>query len=156
MFLAAGWFPGRRAWFTRFPGLRALASFRRGAELIREFGGLQVGQSGPGQDRAASDVVFYRWPSAAHRDGLAELESPGDDLFPLGEAHRGHMDVFVDARGRLLVDSIPDGRLLVAGDTFEDGMERLLLGRSWPGERQAEDLSLTEQGTKGDATDATR
>ena len=134
LFLAAGWFLGRRAWFTRYPGLKALASFRQGAALIREFGGLHVGQTGPGQERPASDVVFYRWPSAAHRYGLAELETPGDDLFPLGEAHRGHMEVFIDARGRLLVDSIPDGRLLVAGETFDDGIERLLLGRSWPEE----------------------
>ena len=138
MFLAAGWFPGRRAWFTWFAGLKALASFPLGTSLIREFGGLRVGRSGPGLERVASDVVFYRQPSAAHPYAVAELESPGDDLFPLGEAQHGHMEIFIDARGRLWVDSIPDGELLVAGNTFEDGMERLLLGRLWPEKQHAE------------------
>ncbi|QDU96751.1 SUKH-3 domain-containing protein [Lignipirellula cremea] len=132
LFLAAGWFPGRRAWFTRTAGLRRLASYSRGAALVREFGGLHVGLSGPGRERPASDVQFYRWPTAACRDAVADQESPGADLFPLGLAHRGHMEFFVDAQGRLLVDSIPDGRLLTAGETFEDGIECLLLGRSWP------------------------
>lgn len=118
--------------------MKELASFPLGTALIREFGGLRVGRSGPGLERVASDVVFFRQPSAAHRYAVAEMESPGDDLFPLGEAHDGHMEIFIDTRGRLWVDSIPDGELLIAGNTFADGIERLLLGHMWPDKQSSE------------------
>lgn len=130
-FLATGWFPGRRAWFTFSSGLKSLASYQQGSALVSAFGGLRVGHSGPGQECATSDVAFYRWPTAAHRESVVEMESPGDDLFPLAEAQVGYLELFVDARGRLLVYAVPDGSLTIAGDSFGEGIERLLLGRRW-------------------------
>lgn len=131
-FRAAGWFPGRRAWFTWCRGLKRLCSFSLGAALIHEFGGLRVGRVGPGEECATSDLQFHRCPSDADRYSVAELEAPGDDLFPLGLAHRGYMELFIDRRGRLWVYGVPDGSLAVAGETFGAGVERLLLARKWP------------------------
>jgi hypothetical protein len=67
LFVAAGWYPGWRAWFTRFAGLKKLASFPLGSTLVREFGGLRVGRSVPGLQRCASDLAFYRRPTAGGR-----------------------------------------------------------------------------------------
>jgi hypothetical protein len=137
-FLRAGWYPGRRAWFTRFDGLESLASCKLGTALTREFGGLHVGRTGPGRDHAVSDIYFYRRPSAEHRYAVKTIEQAGDDLFPLGEAHEGHMELFLDARGRLVVYGVPDGSLAVVGESFGEGVERLLLGYTWPEQRAAE------------------
>jgi len=98
---------------------------------VREFGGLKVGRCGPGEVRVTSDIAFLWRPSAAYREAVAEFERPGDELFPLAAAHEGHMEVFLDARGRLVVDSCPDGGLYVVGRTFAEGVERLLLGRGF-------------------------
>jgi hypothetical protein len=61
---------------------------------------------------------------------VIDEESPGDDLFPLGEAHRRHYQSFLDARGRLVVYSPISGDLWVMGETFAAGVERLLLGHA--------------------------
>lgn len=82
---------------------------------------------------ATSDIAFTTRPTPADRDAVAELEVPGDDLFPVGVAHRAYLELFLDARGRLLAYGIPDGSLGLVGETFEDGIERLLLGIHWPG-----------------------
>jgi hypothetical protein len=42
------------------------------------------------------------------------------------------MAIFLDARGRLFVYLIPNGRLLAIGETFGEGVERLLLGHRAP------------------------
>jgi hypothetical protein len=49
----------------------------------------------------------------------------------VAEAQQGYLELFVDARGRLLVYGVPDGSLTIAGDSFAEGIERLLLGRRW-------------------------
>jgi hypothetical protein len=111
--------------------LKRLASFPLGRALVREFGGLHVGQNGPGENCATSDIRFHRSPTAAHRESILDLESTGEDFFPLAEAQLGYLELFINARGRLLTYGVPDGSLYVAGETFAAGIERLLLGRSW-------------------------
>lgn len=127
LFLAAGWHPARRVDIC-FDGVQSLRSYSMGAELLGTFGGLQVGTCGPGRDFAKSDIEFTLTPCIEDRSAVAELETPGDDLFPLGEAHRSHMELFLDARGRLMVYGVPDGKLSVWGNSFGEGIERLLLG----------------------------
>ena len=128
MFIRAGWYPRRRAWLTRFDGLESLTSFRRGAALIREFGGLHVGRTRPGRDQAASDISFFRRPSVQHRYAVERIEHPDDDLFPLGCVQQRYLDLFLDSREQVWVYSIVCGRLWQVGNTFTDSIERLLLG----------------------------
>lgn len=112
-------------------GLKHLASYAEGSAVLKEFAGLHVGHTGPGENCATSDLRFYRWPTAAHRESILDLEPQGEDFFPLAEAQLGYLELFLDARGQLLVYAVPDGSLTVAGQTFAEGLERLLLGRSW-------------------------
>jgi hypothetical protein len=128
-FLAAGWHPGRHV-PIHFDRLETLRSYPLAAELLATFGGLHVGECGPGRDCAKSDIEFTLLPSQNDRYAVIDEESPGDDLFPLGEAHRRHYQIFLDARGRLVVYSPISGDLWVMGETFAAGVERLLLGHA--------------------------
>jgi hypothetical protein len=131
LFLFAGWYPGRQT-SIRFDRVEGLRSFPLAASLLLTFGGLKVGRCGPGRDCARSDIHFTANPSVDGRYAVAELESPGDDLFPLGTAHHEHSELFLDAQGRLFEYGVPDGSLWVAGESFGVGVERLLLGHMRP------------------------
>ena len=48
------------------------------------------------------------------------------------------MELFLDARVRLLVYGVPDGSLSVVGGSFGTGVARLLLGQSWTEQRHTE------------------
>jgi hypothetical protein len=137
MFLAAGWYPGRRV-AVRFDRVQTLRTFPLAAELLQAFAGLRVGSCGPGRNHSTSDIEFTSRPSVEDRYAVAQLESPGDDLFPLGEAHVRHMELFLDVWGRLVVYGVPDGSLRVVGESFGEGVERLLLGHAWPEQSRAE------------------
>jgi SUKH-3 immunity protein len=127
LFIAAGWRPGR-ALSIVCDELEALRSYPLATEVLGAFGGLHVGKCGHGRDCATSDILFTTRPSREGRWCVIDRESPGDDLFPLGEAHRAHLELFLDAQGRLFAYAIPDGRLWVVGESFSEGVERLLLG----------------------------
>jgi hypothetical protein len=131
LFLAAGWRPGRDVAIA-CDGLETLRSYPLAAEVLRSFSGLHVGTCGPGRDCATSDILFTTRPSRDGRWCVIDRESPGDDLFPLGQASRAHMEVFLDAQGRLFVYMVPDDRLLAIGESFVVGVERLLLGHRGP------------------------
>src|SRR4051812_46675868 len=102
IFLAAGWAPGRRV-AVQFDRVEHLQPFPLSAELLATFGGLSIGTSGAGRDCARSDIQFTARPSVRDRYAVAEMEAPGDDLFPLGRAQHEHVELFLDARGRLLM-----------------------------------------------------
>jgi hypothetical protein len=131
MFLASGWHPGRRV-TVRFDRVENLRPFPLAAELLAAFGGLCVGVTGPGRDCATSDIEFTSCSSANDRYAVDKRESSGDDLFPLGQAHRRHLELFLDSQGRLIAFCVPNGKLVVVGESFGDGIERLLLGYTWP------------------------
>ena len=126
LFLAAGWCPGRRT-DVSLDMLNGLESFSMGSALVREFGGLSVGDCGPGRDCARSDIKFFSSPSIQDRYNIIDVRQPAD-LFPIGCAHREHMELFIDSKGRIFGYGIPDGSLLCIGESFGDAVERLLLG----------------------------
>lgn len=127
MFESAGWTPGRRV-EVMYDRLESLSSFTLADSILREFAGLRVGRSGPGRECAASDIEFHSLPSVDHRHAVPELDPAGADLFPLGEAHNGHLELFLDQNGRVFAYGVPDGVLRCVGDSFREAVERLLLG----------------------------
>jgi hypothetical protein len=135
LFIEAGWHTGRQV-VANYEGLEHLRSFSLATEIARTFGGLQVGSCGAGRDCARSDIKFTASASAADRFAIAKLESPGDDLCPIGNAHHGNIELYLDSCGRMLAYSIPDGSLRVVGVSFWDGVERLLLGCTWTDENR--------------------
>ena len=145
MFAAAGWSPGRRI-PVRFDRVEHLQSCHLATELLAAFGGLSVGETGPGRDCATCDIQFTDCPSVADRCSVVKREVPGDDLFPLGRAHREHLELFLDARGRLVVFCISNCKLVVVGESFGAGIERLLLGLAWPSQLHGESAALADRG----------
>jgi hypothetical protein len=93
----AGWHPSRRVpeALARWRALLAKEGFvlHPAAEaVLLEFGGLVVGEVGPGLTMVRSDVHLDPALVAGERDRLQEYfsELRDRDVYPLGEVHRGH------------------------------------------------------------------
>jgi hypothetical protein len=123
LFHSAGWFPGRRSDFVPDPALNSHA-----AAVLSEFGGLRVGACGAGRDCAASDVQFYVTPDSHASIVTEPWRNAIGELTAIADAHHEHIVVFVSSTGAYYFFTDPDGRLYMGGHSFEEAMERLLLG----------------------------
>jgi SUKH-3 immunity protein len=128
----AGWAPGRqvpedqvRAWTEQLGDGFALSG--PAAAALREFGGLDVDQSGPGETWARER--FELDPALAlGEDDRFQLytDEYGMALFPLGEAYGSYYFLAIDPTGRtyLVMDDIK----LIA-ESFDEALESLVHGR---------------------------
>ncbi len=113
-------------------GLSALKSFREGSSVLEELGGLKVGGVGAGFNCGKSDIEFRAAASVANRYSIADRpDLHADELFPIADAHNGHMELFVGASVRLYALNVVDGRVSVVSDEFSAGIEKILLGHRW-------------------------
>lgn len=125
---AAGWFEGRRTdisiWDT-FP-MRPFAAAR---EVLVEFGGLRIGDTGPGTDFARSDVdLTPTWTNLSF-DGYHDLERlVGQLLYPLGQVHRRNGELLIDETGTMY---LLWEELMHVAPSFDQGLELLLLGKNF-------------------------
>ena len=122
---AAGWYEGRS---VEVPEGLAPAPFPAAYVVLREFGGLHVGEVGPGLECATSDVHIDPTIAAHLSPELIEYGQRMDtQLFVLGEFHRSHGYLVIDIDGKtyLLNDS-----LIPFADSFPESLEKLLLGLS--------------------------
>jgi hypothetical protein len=113
----AGWYEGRD---VPLPLLApdGLTLFPVAEAVLREFGGLRLGECGAGVDFATSDVVIEPGLAVNLKAELDEYGRPlGTRLFPLGEVHRGH--------GYLVILSDVSSPLAAS---FSQAIESLLLG----------------------------
>ncbi|HSF96563.1 MAG TPA: SUKH-3 domain-containing protein [Thermohalobaculum sp.] len=121
-FEAAGWFAGRRVDVDHrvppdHPAFPVLASF----------GGLTVGKVGPGRECAASDIRFeYTPPSISVANEMPELGCLR--LIPVGLVHHQHGELAIDRIGRTFHFSIVHDAMSFGGDSWQEAVERLLLG----------------------------
>lgn len=129
LFRDAGWLPGR--WIsTKVADDESNAAIDAGIQLVAEFGGLHVGKCGSGEECAASDIRFSTCETAVDSSTLVKLETlAGEKLFSFGSMHHDHGELFLDSRGRIYLYGNPDGILHLVGESFEDAVERVLLGR---------------------------
>jgi hypothetical protein len=125
LFVSAGWNPipiGR-------PQPDEVASgHARALEVLNQFGGLHVGQTGPGTEQAASDVHFYALP----RPDLSAIIYPWTPevgvCAAFATAHNDHMILFVNDAGEYFVFTNPDECLYKLAGTFGEAMQTLLWG----------------------------
>ena len=124
LFLKAGWFDGRDT------GFKTAQQNIFAANIFKEFGGLQVGESGAGQDCAKSDVCFFNDfnETIDEADDYKHYEKQLSQLSLIADAQHNHMQVLLAEDGRFYVFTIPDGKLYFAGENFGEAMEQLLLG----------------------------
>jgi len=124
-----GWFEGRYV----SPALISppeLELFPKAQEVLSEFGGLHVGECGPGIDWATSDVEIAPRLGAHLAPELKEFEmSLGVRFFPLGEVHRSQGYLVIDDNGKTY---LLNDELMPLAPSFAEGLERLLLGKRPP------------------------
>jgi hypothetical protein len=125
LFLKAGWFDGRDT------GFKTAQQNVFAANIFKEFGGLQVGESGAGQECTRSDVCFFNDfnETIDEADDYKHYENELGQLSLIADAHNNHMQVLLAEDGWFYVFTIPDSKLYFAGENFGEAMERLLLGR---------------------------
>jgi hypothetical protein len=100
--------------------------------VLVEFGDLHIGTVGTGIDLATSDILVNPTVALGEDDRFYDYFPPlkGKALFPLGEVHRGHAFLAIDANGEVfeLMDEV-----YCYWRSFGSALEALLLGlRSEP------------------------
>ena len=127
LFVDAGWKPGSE----EVDESKLVSAQRIVTEILKHFGGLRVGQSGPGTEQAASDVSFY----SSYRPEVSAVVSPWKpqvgECAAFGTAHNDHMILFVNDAGTYFVFTDPDERLYQLRGSFGEAMQTLLWGYSY-------------------------
>ena len=130
----AGWQRGRRVDLAPWQS-SPTRPFPAARDVLTEFGGLVVGEAGPGVDVAKSDVDLRPKAYNLEFDGEPDLEREvGQRLYPIATAYEGNGEVWIDESGRVYLEGdFPDGRQLqYLGPSFAAALEVLLLGRRRP------------------------
>lgn len=126
----AGWYEGRRIDLSPWESLEK--PFPAAREVLCEFGGLVIGETGRGVDFARSDVdLRFRLPSP-NSSGHGDLEREiGQRLYWLGMVHDSNAELVVDESGRVyaLLDELD-----CVAPTFAAALEVLLLGKRSDGQ----------------------
>ena len=129
-FVRAGWQVGRSVSVPLSEFCDA-GIFPAAASLLEEFHGLHViPETRAGLECGTSDVHFDPRLSE-DQDDMARRWMPiiKSRLFPMGEAGRGYLMLFVDEGGRVFETDAPSGGFCLVGESFSEAMETLLLGR---------------------------
>jgi hypothetical protein len=130
---AAGWFPGRTQpdklvqWRAQLQGSDGFEMFPAAGQVLNEFGGLHIKQTGPGKDHARLSFEFD--PMLATGEGeLFELWAArlGAKLYPLGE-YGSPEYLAVAEDGRVLLLTTP---IRLVGSDIDDAIETMVAGRN--------------------------
>ena len=128
----AGWYPGRRdqhavaGWQAKL-ALDGFSMHAAAEAVLLEFGGLHVGDSGPGVECARADVRLDPTLAIGERDRLQEYfpQVHGRGLYPLGETDGGHCILAIAEDGEVfrVMDEVID-----RWPSFRVALRALLLG----------------------------
>lgn len=119
-FMVAGWHPGRTSDVPY-----CYPEDHPATQILREFGGLRVGQQGAGVECAQTHIDFK------------QLRKPDDEVLKLEQALQtellgiggdSYIDLYVDTKGHLFAYEDVSGDIYLAGRSFAEAMERMLLG----------------------------
>jgi hypothetical protein len=122
-FRRSGWFPDRSVCLTQ-----AVPEGHPARGILEAFGGLVVGSTGSGEECACSDIAFGV-PPDGDEDIDAWQELLNSSFIGLGNAHNGHEQLWLDRSGRLFSSGLASPMVLFLGESFAEGMEKLLRGR---------------------------
>ena len=126
IFVRAGWRSGRRVAVSH-----KISKDHPASALISEFGGLKVGNCGPGVECAAGDVWFSSTqPAYDPPDEIQELTKLlQTELIYFAAAHNAHEQLYIDRQGRIFAIAEVTSGASLAGWDFKEAMGKLLLGR---------------------------
>lgn len=99
--------------------------------IFDQFGGLEVGQCGLGQECASSNIRFFKKPKEQKHVVVSPWKNALPPLCAIADAHNDHIMVFVDSKGQYYFFTDSDEQLYLGGKSFGEAMERLLLGKAY-------------------------
>jgi hypothetical protein len=133
----AGWYPGRiarsevTAWREQLRRQGLSRWFPTAESALLEFGALEIGEGGEGEECARVAVAIeasegFSHPRLLERFYALEL-AVGEWLCPLGHVDHGHAGLYIAESGRVFM--VMDPHIWRVGDCFDDALERILRGR---------------------------
>ena len=130
LFIKAGWHEGRQFNLETQPSGSISAAYGNAVSVLREYGGLHVGEVGAGREMSASDIAFRTDVLDFGREFHNYWESRKLSLFAFASAHHDHMLLIVDAKNEFYIFTDPDEQLYKVG-SFDETVKRVLLGISY-------------------------
>jgi hypothetical protein len=126
MLLESGWSEGRRVSISSIPLPDEFSLFAKAEQVLTEFGGLKIGESGRGVNRSASDVEIRPLAGTGLAQELKKYEPLIDaSLYPIGYVENRHCTLLIDNLGRVY---LINGWLIRRARDFDRALEYLLLG----------------------------
>ncbi len=127
LFVDAGWHEGRQVEGINQASNSSSTAHKNAAAVLAEFGGLDVGEVGPGRELSASDISFRTQAFDFGNEFHNYWQSLEVSLFAFASAHHDHMLLLVDDENSFYIFTDPDEQLYKVG-SFEETMKRVLLG----------------------------
>ncbi|CAM5770517.1 hypothetical protein MAMO4S_03174 [Mesorhizobium amorphae] len=124
LFVSAGWRPDR--WRD---GTVIVPKEHPSIAILREFAGLVVGESGTGETCARMALSFGSIGEVDEQ--IEELEAAlGLTIVGIAEDGLGYETIYIDGQGRVFCTNVVAEGLYLAGRSFGEACEALLLGRA--------------------------
>ncbi|WP_234401269.1 SUKH-3 domain-containing protein [Pseudoalteromonas sp. T1lg23B] len=127
LFVDAGWHEGRQVEGQNQTLSASSAAHKNAASVLAEFGGLNVGEVGPGRELSASDISFRTEAFDFGNEFHNYWQSLDVSLYAFASAHHDHMLLLVDDQNNFYIFTDPGEQLYKVG-SFEETMKRVLLG----------------------------
>ncbi len=128
----AGWFPGRNMedvvaeWIEQLVHKGHFEIFPAAWDVLLEFGGLEIGQEGPGEECARGSMELDPLLAICRKDYFTWYSAlVGERLFPLGFADSRNAILAIGESGRVFLIM---ERVWLIGEDFDDALERTIRG----------------------------
>lgn len=130
LFDDSGWYKGRNAKIQNNMLDLFKPAYKNALKIIKEYGGLTVGEVGPGRDLSASEIFFYSQTFDLGKEYNNYWSGNINRLFSVASAHRDHMQIVVDDNNNFYIFTESDEQLYFGG-SFQDTANKVLLGLSY-------------------------
>jgi len=123
-----GWFEGRTIKVENHK-LDNSKAVKNAIEIISEFGGLKIEETGKGINSASGDISFFLIPIS---DNLINKIPNSGGLICFASAHNQHMGLYVDGNRKYYVYTDPDSQLYeFLIDSLEELIGDVIYGRGF-------------------------
>jgi len=130
LFDDSGWYKGRKAKIQNNVLDLFKPAYKNALKIIKEYGGLTVGEVGPGRDLSASEICFYSKTFDLGKEYNNYWSDNINSLFSVASSHREHMQIVVDDNNKFYIFTDPDEQLYFGG-SFQDTVNKVLLGLNY-------------------------
>ena len=127
LFKKAGWLSGRKIQLEDSARIEVTPAEFNAIDIIKEYGGLSVGEVGAGRDTSASDITFRKNTFNFGSEFNNQWPSLNKELFAIATAHHDHMILLIDEEKNTYIFTDPDEELYFGG-TFKEMIKKVLLG----------------------------